>query len=449
MTMTRMQRRAIGVAMLMLLSGCAALKSKGGPKTPVVGQRVPILASETDVQTDKTMAGIPVTVPAAVANAAWGQPGGNASKSMGNLALGDTLNKAWSARVPGGGKFAHLAAAPVVSGGRLYVMDAEGAVHALDAQSGAEIWKTDTASKDDSSPKALFGGGVSVDGDRAYAANGLGEVVALDTADGKIVWRTRPAGKTLGAPLRGAPSLANGNVYVLSQDNQLFALTQADGTVVWTESGSVEAQGVFGVAAPASARGTVVAGFSSGELNAYRYENGRSLWADALSRTSASTSVSALADIDATPVIDGDRVYAVGQGGRMVALELLTGQRLWEQNIAGIANPWAAGQWVFVVSSDARLICLDGQSGKVRWINALRGFKNKKKKTGPIDYVGPVLAGGRLILLNSEGEMVTASVDDGHVLDTQKLGGNFMLGPVVANNMLYTLSDDGQITAWR
>ena len=115
---------------------------------------------------------------------------------------------------------------------------------------------------------------------------------------------------------------------------------------------------MFGALAPAAAQGTVVAGFSSGELNAYRYENGRILWQDALARTSISTSVTSLSDIDADPVIDSGRVYAVGQGGRMVALELITGQRIWEINVAGISTPWVAGDWVFVVTDEAQLLAV-------------------------------------------------------------------------------------------
>src|SRR3546814_13458524 len=105
---------------------------------------------------------------------------------------------------------------------------------------------------------------------------------------------------------------------------------------------------------------------SSGELNAYRYENGRTLWQDALSRTTISTSVSSLADIDADPVIDQGRVYAVGQGGRMVAIQLDTGQRLWEQDFAGISTPWVVGEWVFVVTDDATLICLSSSRSEER-----------------------------------------------------------------------------------
>ena len=208
---------------------------------------------------------------------------------------------------------------------------------------------------------ARFGGGVSVSGEHVFATNGLGDVVALNIADGSEVWRKRPGG-----PLRGAPTLANGNLYVVTQDNQLFVMSQENGDVSWTASASLETQGVFGVAAPASAQGTVIAGFSSGELNAYRYENGRQLWSDVLSRSSMSTSVSSLSDIDAEPVIDQGRVYAVGQGGRMVAMDIATGNRMWEQNIAGISTPWVAGEWIFVVTDDARLLCLSRTSGKVQ-----------------------------------------------------------------------------------
>ncbi len=436
---------SVAVAALALLGGCGVFKGGGGSKTPIVGQRVAILASEDLAVADPALANLQVVLPVAETNANWAQPGGNPSKSMGHVALGETLSLRWSKRIAGGNTRTRLAAAPVVSDGRLYVVDVEGRVTAMAADTGAEVWTASTV-KGEENPRARFGGGVSVEGGRVFATDGLGDVVAFDAADGKEVWRAKPGG-----PLRGAPTLANGQVYVVSQDNQMFALDQAEGKVVWTQSGSLEAQGVFGVAAPASAQGTVVAGFSSGELNAYRYENGRSVWADSLSRTSISTSVSALADIDAEPVIDNGRVYAVGQGGRMVALELTSGQRLWEQNLAGISTPWVAGEWIFVVTDDARLLCISRGSGKLRWVQQLPGFRNLKKRKGPIGWRGPLLAGNRLILVNTEGELVSASTTDGTITTTQdtrsKTG--YTLSPIVANGMLYLLDDAGQLTAWK
>lgn len=440
--MTKQFRTPVMLAALMALSACGIFK--GAPKkTPTVGNRVPILASESGAEADQTIADVQVTLPAPAPNDAWAQPGGNAAKSMGQLALGEQPARLWEATINGGSVCEPLAAAPVVADGKLFVVDVAAVLHAFAADTGAPLWSAKLTEGDANRP-ARFGGGASFDDGRVYATDGLGDVVAVNAADGSIQWRAKPGG-----PLRGAPTVANGVVYVLSQDNQLFAISQADGKVQWAQQGTLETQGVFGVAAPAASQGSVVVGFSSGELNAYRYENGRVLWQDALSRTTISTSVSSLSDIDAAPVIDEGRVYAVGQGGRMVALELSTGQRLWEQNFAGIETPWIAGEWLFLVTDDARLVALSRASGKVRWISQLPRFRNEKKKSGAITWFGPVLAGNRLILTNSEGEIVYANPGDGAVQTTIEAKTQFTLPPIVANSTLYTLDVKGHIVAYR
>lgn len=436
-------RVAAALSALALVSGCGVIKGGGKPKTPVLGERVPILMSENDIVADRSLAGVDVLFPEAVANESWNQPGGNASKSMGHLALGQSLSRVWTKSVAKTSKRERLAASPVIAGNKLFVIDTDGVVHAMAADTGAQLWTANTV-KEDGNKSARFGGGASVDGERVFASNGLGDVVALNVADGTEIWRKRPGG-----PLRGAPTLANGNVYVITQDNQLFALTQDAGDVSWTSTASLESQGVFGVAAPASANGTVVAGFSSGELNAFRYENGRSLWAEVLSRSSITTSVSSLSDIDAEPVIDQGRVYAVGQGGRMVAIDLASGQRMWEQNIAGISTPWAAGEWLYVVTDDARLLAIARGSGKVRWISQLTHYRNEKKLKGEYAWVGPILAGGRLLLANTQGELVSVNPADGSVISTMDIKAAVTLQPVVANNMLYILDDKGQLSAYK
>ena len=432
----------LAVAALVSLGGCGIFKS-APKKTPTVGQRVPILMSENAAEADKTIAEVQVLLPTPVANEAWAQPGGNASKSMGSLLLSASPAKLWSARIDGGSNRARLAAAPVVAEGKLFVSDVDATIHAFAADTGAPLW-TRSLTDTEQNRTARFGGGVSYDDGKVYATDGLGDVVAMNAADGAIVWRAKPGG-----PLRGAPTVANGQVYVLSQDNQIYALGQPDGKVVWTMTGNPETQGVFGVAAPSSSAGTIVAGFSSGELTAYRYENGRTLWQDALSRTSITTSVSSLADIDADPVIDDGRVYSIGEGGRMVALEIATGQRTWEQNLAGISTPWIVGDWIFLVTDDSRLVCLSRANGKLRWISQLRAFKNEEKRTDPYNWFGPVLAGDRLWLTNSRGEMVGASITDGSVQTTIAAGDQFSMAPIVANQTLYTLDEKGVITAWR
>ena len=448
--MTGWTRKLTGLALASaLLSGCAIFGGGGDDDkaTPTLGARTNILSGETGAEVDPALADISVILPTAATNADWTQSGGNAAKSMGHLALSQGPTRAWTADIAGSNKRERLAAAPVVAGGRLYAIDTSATVHAFDAGSGARVWSQQIEVKGDGKT-SRFGGGVSASeaggAARVFATNGVGDVVAMDAATGAQIWKVRPAG-----PLRGAPTLSNGNVYVMTQDNQIYALDQADGAVEWNQAGTLGLAGIFGVAAPAAAQGTVIAGYSSGELTAYRYENGRVLWNDALARTSISTSVATLSDIDADPVIDRGRVFALGQGGRMAAYELVTGQRIWELNIAGIATPVVAGEWVFVLTDDAKLLAIARPTGKVRWISQLAAFRNAEKKKNPINWTGPVLAGGRLIVASTEGDLVSVDPSTGAATPMFELNDGVSLPPVVANGMLYILDDSGRISAFR
>ncbi len=454
----------LALAALTLLGGCNVLNRGGGrgPVTPTVGERIPVLGREGQVEADPALADIPVTVPIPVANPDWPQSGGNAEKVMIHVALGASPTQIWSVSIgEGGGNRARLAAEPVVAGGRVFTIDTRAMVRAFDAATGALVWERQV--RGENSPReTLFGGGVAVSSEegRVYATNGAGDAAALNAATGEVLWLVKPGG-----PLRGAPTVSPDAIYAISQDNQLYALNPDTGATRWTGTGSFELAGVFGTAAPAFAQSTVVAGFSSGELTAYRYENGQVVWQDALARTGVSTQVGQLSDIDADPVIDNGRVFAVGQGGRMVAVELITGQRAWELNIAGISTPWVAGEWVFVVTDRAQLLAVARSSGRVRWMSQLPAFRRPERRgsrpdrnTGqirvrpgqdPIFWRGPVLAGNRLVLVSSLGQIAYVSPADGSVLSISEARSTFSLPPVVANNVMYLLDDSGRLTAWR
>ena len=436
--------RSLALVLVFALSGCGIFGGKGGPKTPTVGNRVPILSRiDSSARVDPALASVEVLLPPVETNVDWPQAGGTADKSYGNLALAENPRRIWSVSVAGSSNKRRLAASPVIGGGRVFVMDTDGQVTTFNAATGARGWLRGFR-VDGKTGGSVFGGGVSYDDGKAYVTTGLGEVAALEAETGKQIWTAKPAG-----PLRGSPTIAFNSVYVMTQDNRISALNTQDGKILWNESGSSGQTGVFGVAAPAAGQGTVIAGYSTGEVSAYRYENGRTLWNDALARTSISTQVGVLTDVDADPIIDAGRVYALGQGGRMAAYELVSGQRIWELNLAGISTPALAGDWIFTLTDDGRLLCIARTSGKVRWITQLQRYKNEKKKKNPIFWTGPVLAGGRLWMANSRGEIVTAATGDGSLRTFDKLGDSVTLSPVVANGVIYFLDDSGRITAYR
>jgi outer membrane protein assembly factor BamB len=434
----------LALVLAVSLAGCGVFGGKDKPKTPTLGNRIPILSRvDTGAKVDPLLAEVAVIVPPATANPDWPQAGGTASKSYGNLELAASPARSWTAQVAGSDKKQRLAASPVVGGGQLFVMDTAGTVHAFDAQTGANRWRTSFSLAGDGQT-SIYGGGASYADGRVYITTGLGEVAALDATNGSIVWKVKPAG-----PLRGSPTIAFNSIFVMTMDNQVYSLNAADGALLWNEAASSGQTGVFGVAAPAAGQGTIVSGFSTGELVAYRYENGRQLWSDALARTSLSTTVGVLTDIDADPIIDRGRVFALGQGGRMAAYELVTGQRIWELNLAGISTPAVAGDWIFTLTDDGKLLCIQRATGKVRWLTQLARFENEEKKKNPVFWTGPVLAGSRLWFANSLGQVYSAPVEDGAPSLHTDLKQPVTLAPIVAGNTLYILDDSGKVSAFR
>lgn len=440
-----MRRVSIVVMAVLVLAlpGCKIFK--GGNKRPVtVGERIPVLTYESKAEAEAELKDTAVVLPLEAPNADWGQPGGTASKLNGHLSWTGNVQQAWSASIGAGSTSTRrLNAAPVVSGGRVFTMDTLGEVRAFDAATGALAWSTQVTLKGQAQGIA-FGGGVSADNGRVFATTGFGIVVAYDAAQGIELWR-----RALTVPLRGAPTVAGSRVFALSQDNQLFALNVETGEQLWSVTGTVEVAGLLGGGAPAVAQDTVVVGFSSGELTALRAENGRTVWSDALARTGRATAMAALSDVDASPVIDRGRVFAIGHGGRMAALEMATGQRAWERNFAGISTPWLAGEFIYAVTLEGELLCITRSEGKVRWVTQLERWKNPKKKTKPISWAGPVLGSEKLIVVSSDRKMVVVEPYEGKVLNTVKLSDAAYLPPVLAGGLAYVLTDDGRLTAWR
>lgn len=449
----------LALAAGLALSGCHSGLLKGKKHgTPTIGERIPVLNFETKVEAEPELRDVAVVLPAPESNADWPQPGGSPSKSNGQLELPATLGHAWTVSIgKGSTKTRRLNAAPIVDAGKVFTMDTDGDVRAFDVRTGSTVWNTHipapaatiTDKKGRKKVKkgredAGFGGGVSAGSGRVYATTGYGIVAAFDAATGGKIWQI-----SLGTPLRNAPSVSGNRIYAVTADNQLFALSADKGETLWNVTGTTEVAGTLGSAAPAIDRDTVVVGFSSGELNALREENGRTVWADALARTGRTTALAALTDIDASPVIDKGRVFAIGHGGRMAAIELATGQRVWERNFAGVQIPWVAGDYIFTVTLDGEVVCVQRNDGKIRWVLKLDRYGKPKKKEDPIIWSGPVLASDRLLIAGSNRQLMTVSPYTGKLISAVKLAAPAFLPPIVAGKTVYLLTDDGKLNAYR
>ena len=461
--MTLRRTRLLTVLMVAALgaSGCSTLgkinpfHGKSGPQeTASEGERISIVPSDQKLEPSEALKGVDFALPAPVAVADWPLPGGTPEQSVQHVDAAPNLSVAWRRGIgKGSGRGFYLTAPPIAVGGRIYTMDAEAGVSAHDAQTGAQIWRTNIrpGGKRD---REGFGGGVAYADGKLYVSSGFREVVQLDAATGAVGWRTRTE-----QPIHAAPTVAAGRVLVVAVDNTLLTFDAATGAASWNYQALSEPARILAASSPAVSGDTVVAAFGSGELVALRQQNGSDLWNAALSRTSQTSALSEIRDIPGRPVIYQGDVFAVSHSGVFAATDLRTGQARWSLPVVGVTTPWPAGDVVYVVSRDGQLICAARDSGQIYWMRDLNeGFKSKKR--GGVFGIGghtiqkplwssPILADNRVILASATGDLVAVNAKTGAVDKRMKLGAPVIIGPIASGNMLYLVSDNGQLIALR
>jgi outer membrane protein assembly factor BamB len=441
-----MHKSAALLGALLGLAGCETVGDMlgGAPsKPPLPGERLSVLSLDRQLEPDPRIADIQVRLPRPYANPDWPQSGGYPSHAMHHLELSGGLNQVWRADIGSSASSTErILAQPVVGDGRVFALDASGNVSAYEVDSGRRLWRVDLTPR--SEDNGAIGGGIAYDRGRLFATTAYGEVFSLDPANGSTVWQQK-----VGVPVKASPTVDGNRIFVLTQDNQVKALDGDTGREIWSYSGIVEVAGLIGAPSPAVEGTLVVAPFTSGELFALRADNGAVAWSDTLQRTGRISSVGTINDIAGSPVIDRDRVFAVGHAGRMAAISLRTGERIWEREIAGVQAPWVAGEYVFVVTVDGEVACLSRRDGRIRWVTQLERYRNPKStsRKGPIIWYGPVLAGDRLILTSSHGYAVSLSPYSGELIGQLRLSGNAAMPPVVANDTLFILTEDAKLLA--
>jgi len=263
----------------------------------------------------------------------------------------------------------------------------------------------------DGTDKEGVGGGIAFADGNIFVASGLGKMVALNAESGELVWARETR-----VPLNSAPTVIDGRIFVISDDNELFALNSNTGEVLWTYQGIVETASMLTAPAPAVVDDVVVAPFSSGELIALRVQNGGVLWQDSLSSTARLTPLASLNDISGGPAVADGYVIASAQSGVMTAFDLRTGQRVWSQPAGSLSIPLIVGDVVYTATTTGQVAAISKLDGTVHWIQQLENFKNAKKRKERTVWTGPLLAGNRLVVASSRGDVVLLDPRAGTIL---------------------------------
>lgn len=436
-------RRAALLGSAGLLVGCETIDDIFGEKRQRFdGERIAVVTvPERTLEADAAAQGTPVALPPPAPRAEWPQAGGDAAHAGGHPALAASLSQVWRSGFGSGSAYRRrLTGGPVAGGGAVFAADAFGAVSCFDLGSGGRRWRRDTRREDDDD--GAVGAGLALGGESLFVTTGLAEAMALNVADGSVRWRVR-----LSAPARGAPTLAGGRLLVPTIAGQLLCLSAEDGSRAWAHRAAPTTTIPLGLPAPAVEGETVVAGFPSGELYALRLADGRVLWSESLA-AAGSIALSEISGVRAHPVIAGGRAIAVGVGGLSLCIDLRSGRRLWELDAGGTESVWVAGDWVFMSNDAGQVAAIGRDSGQVRWAVSLRPPARGNRAPERIGLSSPVLAGGRVLVGTSRGELVALDPSSGAVAGRSPLPGGLSLQPIIAGDLLLAATDDATLVAF-
>jgi outer membrane protein assembly factor BamB len=386
-----------------------------------------------------------ISLPSARVNKDWTQSTGSTATRISHAALGGSLSLAWSADIGEGDSRKHrITADPVVSNGRIFTLDAQSIVTAT-ATSGAPLWQVDLRPARDQAGDAS-GGGLVVSGDTVYISIGLGVLASLDASDGTVRWTQQ-----LDASGSGTPTVSGDLVYVTAGDNTGWAVNRNDGTVAWQIGSSGDTNNVLGAPAPALTDDLAIFAFGSGEVQAVFRRGGLNRWDASVLGKRNGRALSNISDVTAAPVVSGNSVFVGNQSGRIAALDVRSGARLWTARDGAIGPVWPVGDSVFAVSDLNELMRLDAADGSKIWGVALPNFVKRKPKHQKrvVPHHGPIVAGGRVIIASGDGVLRSYDPTNGALVASVEVPGGATSAPVVADRTLYVVSAQGKLLAYR
>ena len=434
-----------GLRKLGLFGAIAALVAACSDQDEILtGERLAVRAPIAEKGSREALETFTALAPPTV-NGHWTHTVRNAAHNAGHPALSREPALAWSVQIGHGNSRKHrITADPIVAGGRVFALDSRSQVSAVSIQ-GSPLWSQDLTPAHERNPDAT-GGGLAYSDGRIFATTGFGEIVALNAENGAELWRQR-----LHAPATAAPSVAGGLVYAVSRDNVAWAIDALNGRVRWRLQGAPALSGVIGGASPAVTERMAIFPLGTGELIAALPQGGVQLWGAPVTGKRRGPVYANITDIVADPVVVGDAVYSGNQSGRAVAISLNSGSRIWTARHGAYGPVSVAGNSVFLISDQSKLVRLAAGTGREVWVVDLPHFKPTpiRRQKDIFAYYGPVLAGGQIWVASDAGELKGYNPATGNEQTVVDIPGGAASSMAIAGETMYLLSGQGQLLAFR
>ncbi|UNP89930.1 outer membrane protein assembly factor BamB [Aeromonas encheleia] len=347
-----------------------------------------------------------------------------------------TADTQWSSSVGDGIGDFYSQLKPAVEEDHIYAAARDGDVTAFDRKSGQVLWSVDLAelpANVDKRSARLSGGLVSRYG-KLFLGSENGVVYALNEADGAVLWQTTVPGEVV-----ASPAVEDGRVVVLTTSGRLIALDTDEGKQQWTLSEEQPPLTLRSASAPVITNGAVLYGRADGKVGIALLSNGQPVRQSKVADPRGATELDRMVDVDATPLIAGDELYAIAYNGQLMARKLMTGDEVWKRKYSGYRDLAVTGNAIVLTDSRSHLFAVDRRNGLELWSNTQ--LENRS-------VTAPVIFGDYVVVGDVEGYLYWLDRTDGTIKAMQQLDSSGLYAaPLVDGDTLYVQSRGGKLYA--
>lgn len=319
---------------------------------------------------------------------------------------------------------ADLKLAPFLSGNILYTASADGTVQAIDHRQGKILWSKQL-------PAHLLSGPALGKGVLAVTTN-ASTLLVLNPSNGNLLWKANLSSDALGKPV-----IADNMLLAKTIDGNVYAFKSESGEKLWVVDHGSPNLILKASSSPVLFDKAALVGFSDGKLDAINLATGQVLWQRNIAYSPGGSDIEHLVDIDADPIIKDDLVYLASYQGYIGALSLKTGEFIWRKPASIYKNLIIHDRTIVYVDSDSTVWALNRFTGKVLWKQ--EGLKAR-------GLTEPVKMGNQILLGDKSGFLHGLDIRNGELVSRTQLNAPMYSAPVVSGRQVYALTTNGQLT---
>ena len=333
----------------------------------------------------------------------------------------------WSVGVGDGQGDGFYRLQPAISGDVIYAASADGEVVAVNRKRGKTLWEVDL--------DMSLSGGVGVYKDILLLGSSEGVVLKLDASTGEQLWATVLTGEIL------SPPQANGKVVVAQTYNgKLQGLDFTTGKLLWTYSSKVPLLTIRGTSVPILENNRVYAGFANGRVLAFDAQTGSIAWEVRVAIPKGRSEIERIVDVDGTMELAGDELYAVSYQGSVVAVNIESGRKIWQQKASSFSGVSLGFGNVYAADEDGTLNAFMRNGDGVRWSQGALGYRQLSR---------PMPIGSYVAVGDFEGYLHILSQVDGDFVGRVRVDSDGVRADMLSEDgILYVFANDGELVAY-